>query len=98
MGRSEYVRIKLLDIPQEFIEEYDLTQAVQNGWIYFEILRGCYGLPQSGPLNNDLLCTSLEQHLVSRAKSGAPFNLFYSLMTSASNMWEKNAPSISSRL
>ena len=61
MGRSEYVRIKLLDIPQEFIEEYDPTQAVQNGWIYFEVLRGCYILPQSGRLANDLLRTRLEQ-------------------------------------
>ena len=59
MEQSEYVRIKLSDIPQEFIEEYDLTQAVQNGWIYFEILRGCYGLPQSGRLDNELLCTCL---------------------------------------
>ena len=40
MERSEYVRLKLSDIPQELIEEYDLTQAVQNGWINFEILRG----------------------------------------------------------
>ena len=61
MERLEYVRIKLSDIPQEFIEEYDLTQVVQNVWIYFEILRGCYSLPQSGRLANDLLCTGLEQ-------------------------------------
>ena len=61
MERSEYVRIKLSDIPQEFIEEYDPTQSVQNGWIYFEILRGCYGLPQSGRLANDLLHTRLEK-------------------------------------
>ena len=63
MERSEYVSIKLSGIPQEFIEEYDLTQAVQNGWIYFEILRGFYGLPQSGRLANDLLRTHLEQVL-----------------------------------
>ena len=48
MERSEYVRIKFSDIPQEFIEEYDLSKALKNGWIYFEILRGGYGLPQSG--------------------------------------------------
>ena len=53
------MRIKLSDIPQEFIEEYDLTKAAQNGWIYFEILHGCYGLPQSGRLANDLLRTRL---------------------------------------
>ena len=55
------VRIKFSDIPQEFIEEYDLREAAQNGWIYFEILRGCYGLPQSGQLANDVLCTRLEK-------------------------------------
>ena len=60
-GRSEYVRIKLSDIPQEFIEEYNLTKADQNGWIYFEILRGCYGLPQSGRPANDLLHTRLNK-------------------------------------
>ena len=31
MERSDYVRIKLSDIPQNFIEEYNLTQSVQNG-------------------------------------------------------------------
>ena len=61
MERSEYVHIKLSDIPQEFIEEYNLTQSVQNGWIYFEILQGFYGLLQSGRLANDLLHTRLEK-------------------------------------
>ena len=60
MDRPEYVGIKLLDIPQEFIEEYDLTKLVQNGWIYFEIVRVCYGLPQSVRLANDLLHTRLK--------------------------------------
>ena len=61
MERSEYVRIKISDIPQEFIEEYDLTKAARNGWICFEILRGCYGLPKSVRLANDLLRTQLEK-------------------------------------
>ena len=61
MDRSKYVRIKFSDIPQEFIEEYDLSKAAQNRWIYFEILCGCYGLPQSGRLANDLLHTRLEK-------------------------------------
>ena len=45
MDRPEYARIKLSDIPQEFIEKNDLTQLVHNGWIYFQVLRGCNGLP-----------------------------------------------------
>jgi hypothetical protein len=46
---------KLSDIPAEFIEEYKLAGTDRNGWIYFEIHRGCYGLPQAGILANDLL-------------------------------------------
>ena len=61
MDRSKYVCIKLSDIPQESIDEYDLSEADQHGWIYFEILRGCYGLPQSGRLANDLLRIRLEK-------------------------------------
>ena len=61
MDRSEYVCIKFSDISQELIEEYDLSEAAQNGWIYFEILHGCYGLPQSGRLANYLLSTRLEK-------------------------------------
>ena len=59
MEQSEYVRINIEYIPQEFIHEYNLLPMVHNGWIYFEIIRGCYGLPQSGMLANNLLCTRL---------------------------------------
>ena len=61
MYRPEYMRIKRLEITQEFIEEYNLTQLVQNGWIYFEIIRVCYSLSQSGRLANDFLRTRLEK-------------------------------------
>ena len=61
MERYEYARIKLSDIPPEFKEECNLTKSVHIGWIYFEILRGCYGLPQLDRLANDLLCTRLEK-------------------------------------
>jgi hypothetical protein len=56
----EYVRIKISGIPEEFIEEYNLTGRDPDGWIYFEICQGCYGLPQAGILANDLLRTRLE--------------------------------------
>ena len=35
MDQSEYVRTKLSDIPQEFIEKYNIKQLVQNWWICF---------------------------------------------------------------
>ena len=31
----EYVRIKLADITQEFVDECDLTKYACNGWMYF---------------------------------------------------------------
>ena len=37
LDRPEYVKIKLADIPQEFVDEYDLTKYARNGWLYFEI-------------------------------------------------------------
>jgi hypothetical protein len=55
MPDPEYVRIKITDIPAEFIEEYKLAGRDRDSWIYFEIRRGCYGLPQAGILANDLL-------------------------------------------
>jgi hypothetical protein len=63
LDRPEYVRIMLSDIPQEFIDEYNLLDYVHiNGWIYFEIRNGVYGLPQSGALANALLEKRLKKH------------------------------------
>jgi hypothetical protein len=59
MPDPEYVRIKITDIPAEFIEEYKLAGTDRDGWIYFEIRRVCYGLPQAGILANDLLRSRL---------------------------------------
>ena len=61
LDRPEYMRIKISDIPQEFIDEYDLTNHTCSGWVYFEIVKGCYGLPQSGKLSNDLIRTRLNK-------------------------------------
>ncbi len=61
MVDPEYVCIKITDISKEFILEYNLAgKEDHNGWIYFEILRGCYGLPQAGILANNLLHGRLE--------------------------------------
>jgi hypothetical protein len=46
MPEPEYICIKILDIPNEFINEYKLTGLDCDGWIYFEIHQGCYGLPK----------------------------------------------------
>ena len=61
LGRPEYVKIQLSKIPQEFIKEYNLNSSVQKVWVYFEILRGCYGLPRYGILANKQLRLILEK-------------------------------------
>ena len=48
------MKIKLEQIPQDFFLEYNLIPFVHNGWVYFGITRGCYGLPQYRRLANDL--------------------------------------------
>ena len=58
----KYFKIKLTDIPQYFIDEYNLHGYVHNGWVYFGIRNGVYGLPQSSSLDNDLLETCLLKH------------------------------------
>jgi hypothetical protein len=60
MPKPEYVYIKILDIPQEFINKYKLTGLDRDRWIHFEIRQGSYGLPQAGILANDLLRSHLK--------------------------------------
>ena len=41
--RPEYVRIKFTDIPKEFFDEYNLTNHIHNGWVYFVIVKDAMG-------------------------------------------------------
>ena len=61
LDRPEYIKIKITDIPQEFIHEYNLHHHVHNDWVYFEIRKGIYGLPQSGILAQKLLAERLDK-------------------------------------
>ena len=62
LDRPKYVRIKFADIPAEFTNEYNLDTYVHNGWVYFEISKGIYGLKQAGKLANDLLTDRLDAY------------------------------------
>ena len=66
--RPEYVRLKLSDIPEEIIKEYNLLEKVKNGYVYIEINKGMYGLPQSGILANELLEKRLNKHGYKQSK------------------------------
>jgi hypothetical protein len=59
MTRYEYTRLKLTDIPEEIIVEYKLHEILtSDGYVYIEIRKGMYGLPQAGIIAQQLL----EQH------------------------------------
>ena len=60
LDRKEYAQIKIDVIPQEFIDKYRLMDFVHNGWVYFEISKGMYGLKQAGKQANDLLRDCLQ--------------------------------------
>ena len=55
MERPEYTKIQINPIPQEILEEYNVMEYVVNGFAYFEINKGMYGLPQPGKIANDKL-------------------------------------------
>ncbi len=60
MDRPEFMRLKMADIPKEFIELYNLRQlATPDGYIYVWVQKGMYGLPQAGIIAQQLLETLL---------------------------------------
>jgi hypothetical protein len=55
MPHYEYMRLHISLIPEEIIQQYNLLPLVHNGYVYIEIRKGMYGLPQAGILANHLL-------------------------------------------
>ena len=55
MEQFEYMKIPLDTFPQATIDQYRLLDHVKNGFIYLEIRKAIYGLPQAGILANKLL-------------------------------------------
>jgi hypothetical protein len=56
MTRPEYMRLKLSDIPEEVIEHYNLRNiATPEEYVYCEVNKGMYGLPQAGIIAQELL-------------------------------------------
>jgi hypothetical protein len=49
LPRPEFVKIKIIDIPEEIIKEYKLRNKVTpKGYVYIMATKGMYGLPQAG--------------------------------------------------
>ena len=56
----EYIKIPIDILQEDIIKEYNLIKIAQNGYIYCEIRKGMYGLPQAGILANYKLVQRLE--------------------------------------
>ena len=62
MTRFEYMRVPILMLTEAIIKQYNLRPTFNNGYVYLEIRRCMYGLPQAGRLANDQLVAFLEPH------------------------------------
>ena len=55
LDRYEYMKMPLSIFPDHIVDQYDLKNKAKNGFVYLEIRRSIYGLPQSGKLANEYL-------------------------------------------
>jgi len=63
MTHPKYMRMKIKDLPEEFVNMYNLTNiATADGFVYIKIQKGMYGLPQAGILAQELLEQRLNKH------------------------------------
>jgi hypothetical protein len=62
LDRYEYMKMLISVFPPWIIEQYDLNKHVLNGFIYLEMRRAVWGLPQAGIIANKLLRKRLLPH------------------------------------
>jgi hypothetical protein len=58
----EYVRIPRHMLPDAIISLYNLEPLISNDYVYAQVRKGMYGLPQAGKLANDALVKYLAPH------------------------------------
>ena len=59
--RNRYIKLPLENFPDEIIQPYKLQDLAHKIFVYVEIQKGVYGLPQSGKNPNDKLKVHLEK-------------------------------------
>jgi hypothetical protein len=70
MARYKYMHLKLSGIPANVIEHNNLYKiATPDGYMYCEIQKGMYGLPQAGIIAQELLTDQLKLHGYSQSKT-----------------------------
>jgi hypothetical protein len=62
MDRYEFMKMPITIFPQHVIDQYDLMSKVHKGYVWIEVRRSIYGLPQAGKLANDYLRKKLAPH------------------------------------
>jgi hypothetical protein len=62
LERYEYVCIPVSMVPDAIMKEYNLHSLAHNGYLYVEVRKGMYDLPQAGLLANILLAKRLAKH------------------------------------
>jgi hypothetical protein len=63
MSRYKYVCIRINDVLEEIIKQYNLREKIDSeGYIYIKVRKGMYGLPQAGILARKLLEERLNKH------------------------------------
>ena len=56
MDRPEFMRLKVADMPDSIITQYNLNDKVTtDGYVYVRVSRGMYGLPQADIIAQQLL-------------------------------------------
>ena len=68
MKRFEYMKIPMSMLPDDIIGQYNLKDIEVNGYVYVEIRKGMYGLPQAGRIASEALKPHLEKHGYYEAK------------------------------
>jgi hypothetical protein len=69
LSRYEYLRLRLDNFPEDVIAQYKLKDIVtSDGYVYIEVRKGMYGLPQVGLLAEELLEKRLEKHGYKQSK------------------------------
>ncbi len=62
LDQYEYMKMPITLFPADIIDHYRLKEKALDGYVYMEIRKGMYGLPQAGILANKLLKERLARH------------------------------------
>ena len=61
LKEKRYGKVKTKYTPQVTIDKYKLQDYIIDGWLYFFIYKGMYGITEAGRLANDLLRKRLKE-------------------------------------